>query len=119
MSLSYIDWEVNGVTVLNLSGKLTLGDGTRIFRQLIDDAIGLGKKRVVLNMAEVFRIDSSGLGELVTAHIRMRRSGGKLKLIRLPSRTHELVQLTRLHSVFEFYNDEDSAVRSFGEDSEH
>lgn len=117
MSLSFIDWETSGVTVLNLSGALTLGAGTRVFRQLIEDAITLGKKKVILNMAEVFRIDSTGLGELVTAHIRMLRAGGKLKLIRLPQRTHELVQLTRLHSVFEFFNDEESAVKSFLEET--
>ena len=93
-SLTYIDWEVEGVTVLNLTGRLTLGDGTRIFRQLIVDVVGIGKRKLIVNLAEVIHIDSTGLGELVKAHTTLRENGGKLKLIRLPSRAQALVQLT-------------------------
>src|SRR5438270_13398579 len=116
MSLSYIDWEVEGITVLNLTGKLTLGDGTRIFRQLITDAVGLGKTKLILNLAEVFRIDSTGLGELVTAHTTLKTSGGKMKLIRVSARAQEMVQLTKLYTVFELFEDEAAAVRSFREE---
>ena len=114
-SLTYIDWEVEGVTVLNLTGRLTLGDGTRIFRQLIVDAVGLGKRKIIVNLAEVMHIDSTGLGELVKAHATLRVNGGKLKLIRLPSRAQALVQLTQLHTVLELFETEDQALESFRE----
>ncbi len=117
VGLTYIDWEVEGVTVLNLTGRLTLGDGTRVFRQLIIDAVGLGKRKVILNLADVTHIDSTGLGELVKAHATLRVSGGKLKVIRLPSRAHALVQLTRLHTVFELFETEDEALASFREEA--
>lgn len=112
-SLTYIDWEVEGVTVLNLTGRLTLGDGTRIFRQLIIDVVALGKKKAILNLADVTHIDSTGLGELVKAHTTLRVNGGKLKLIKVPSRAQALVQLTRLHTVFELFQTEDEALASF------
>ena len=115
-SLTYIDWEVEGVTVLNLTGRLTLGDGTRIFRQLIVDAVGLGHRRIIVNLAEVLHIDSTGLGELVKAHTTLRVNGGKLKLIKLSSRAQALVQLTRLHTVFELFETEDQALASFREE---
>ena len=114
-SLTYIDWEVEGVTVLNLTGRLTLGDGTRIFRQLIVDAVRLGKRKIIVNLAEVMHIDSTGLGELVKAHATLRVNGGKLKLIRLPSRAQALVQLTQLHTVLELFETEDQALESFRE----
>jgi anti-sigma B factor antagonist len=115
-SLSYIDWEVNGITVLNLSGPLTLGDGTRLFRQLIDDAIGLGKTKLIVNLAEVYRLDSSGLGELVQAHTTVLKHGGTLKLVKLRPRAQELMQLTRLYTLFELFESEDAAVKSFQKD---
>lgn len=115
--LSYIDWEVNGITVLNLSGPLTLGEGTRLFRQLIDDAIALGKTKLIVNLAEVYRLDSSGLGELVRAHTAVAGHGGALKLLRLRSGAQELFQLTRLYTIFELFDTEDAAVKSFGEAS--
>ncbi len=113
MALSYIDWDRNGILVLSLNGRLTLGEGTHLLRQLIDDALALGKKDIILNMSEVVYIDSTGLGELVARHKAVAQNGGKLKLAKLGSRAQALVQLTRLHTVFEIYNDEDSAVASF------
>jgi anti-sigma B factor antagonist len=113
MSLHYIDWEREGVLVLNLTGKIVLGEGTRTFRQLIQDALAIGKKDIILNLAEVVHIDSSGLGELVTSHSSVKRQGGHLKLIKLTSRAHELVNLTKLHTVFEIYEDEEAALLSF------
>ena len=116
MSLSYIDWEVDGITVLNLSGALTLGDGTALFRQLIDDAIRLGKTSLILNLAEVYRLDSRGLRELVRAHTTVLRNGGSLKLLKLRPRAQELLQLTKLYTLFELFDTEDSAVKSFKPD---
>ncbi len=113
MALNYIDWDRNGILVLSLSGRLTLGEGTRLLRQLIEDALALGKNNIVLQMGEVVHIDSTGLGELVARHKAVAQHGGKLKLAKLGSRAQALVQLTRLHTVFEIYKDEDSAVASF------
>ncbi len=113
MSLSFIDWETNGVTILNLSGRLTLGEGTRLFRQLMQDALSLGKVRLVLNMSEIYHIDSTGLGELVSANTSFRSNGGALKLMKLSGRAQALLGMTRLYTIFEIYPDEESAVQSF------
>jgi anti-sigma B factor antagonist len=113
MTLDFIDWEREGVLVLNLTGRISLGDGTRIFRQLIQDALQMGKKNIILNLREIVYIDSSGLGEMVTAHVTVSRQGGHLKLVQLSQRAHALVNLTRLHTLFEIYDDEESALRSF------
>jgi len=115
MSLDFFDWEVDGVTVLNLSGRITLGDGTKILRKLIRDTLAEGKKRILLNMAEVFYIDSSGLGELVSAYTTVKNSGGQLRLMNLKARVQDLMQLTRMHMVFDIYTDEKAALASFRE----
>jgi anti-sigma B factor antagonist len=113
MALEYFDWEVGDVIVLHLQGPLTLGEGTRRFRTLIHEKLEAGKKNILLNMAEVYYIDSSGLGELVAANTTIHRHGGTLKLMKLAPRVKDLVQLTKVYQVFEVFNDEDSAVRSF------
>jgi anti-sigma B factor antagonist len=115
MILDCFDWEVDGVTVLNLSGRITLGDGTKILRKLIRDTLAQDKKRILLNMAEVFYIDSSGLGELVSAYAAVKNSGGQLKLLNLKSRVQDLMLLTRMHMVFEIYTDEKAALAGFRE----
>jgi anti-sigma B factor antagonist len=113
MILDFFDWEVEGVTVLNLSGRITLGDGTMILRTLIRDTLAEGKVRILLNLAEVFYIDSSGLGELVSAFAAVKNSGGQLKLMNLKGRVQDLMHLTRLHMIFDIYTDEKSALASF------
>lgn len=113
MSLSYIDWEVDDITVLNLSGSLILGEGTRLFRQLIEDAIHLGKIHLIVNLAEVYRVDSTGLGELVRAHTTLLKHGGGMKLLKLRPKAQELMHLTRLYTVLELFEDESTAVKSF------
>lgn len=114
MALEYFDWEVEGVSVLHLQGSITLGDGTSKLRQLILATLDAGKTKVLLNMAEVHYLDSSGLGELIAAYTTVRRRGGQLKLMKLTPRVRDLVQLTKVHSIFEVFPDEESAVRSFG-----
>src|SRR5277367_5112831 len=113
MALDYFDWEVGDVTVLHLQGPLTLGDGTQKLRSIIRDTLAAGKKKILLNMAEVYYIDSSGLGELVAACTTATNSGGVLKVMNLTKRVQDLVQLTRVHRVVEVFSEEDSAVRSF------
>jgi len=113
MSLIAYDWERDGVTVVHLSGKLTLGDGTSSFRTLIRETIESGKKNILLDMSDIYYVDSSGLGELVTAYTTVAKSGGKLKLLKLTQRVQDLVQLTRVYRIFESFEDETVAIRSF------
>jgi anti-sigma B factor antagonist len=113
MALEHFDWEIGDVLVLNLTGPITLGPGTREFRQLITDTLETGRKNILLNMAEVYYIDSSGLGELVAAYTAATRRGGKLKLMKLTQRVQDVVQLTKVYRIFEVFDDETSAVRSF------
>lgn len=113
MALQHFDWEVGDVIVLHLTGPLTLGQATGKFRELINDTLESGKKKILLNMSEVYYLDSSGLGELVAAFNTVTRNGGALKLMKLTRRVHDVVQLTRVYRVFEIFQDEDAAVRSF------
>lgn len=113
MALEYFDWEVGDVIVLHLQGPITLGQATHTFRQLIEDTLAAGRTKIVLNMAEVYYIDSSGLGELVAASTHVRRQGAQLKLMKLAPRVQDVMQLTKLYQVMDVYPDEDSAVASF------
>jgi anti-sigma B factor antagonist len=113
MALEYFDWEVGDVFVLHLQGPITLGQATQTFRQLIQDTVDSGRKKILLNMAEVYYIDSSGLGELVASFTSAQRQGAKLKLMKLAPRVQDVMQLTKLYQVIDVYPDEDSAVNSF------
>jgi anti-sigma B factor antagonist len=113
VALEHFDWEVGDVYVLHLQGPITLGQATERFRRLIQEALDGGKKNILLNMGEVYYIDSSGLGELVAAYTTATRRGGKLKLMKLTQRVQDVVQLTKVYRIFEVFNDEDTAVRSF------
>lgn len=115
MTLEYFDWEVGDIIVLHLQGRITLGEGTETLRKLIRGTLDDGRRKILLNMAEVYYIDSSGLGELIAAQTSAKQCGGKLKLMKLTARVQDLFQLTKVHRVFEVYTDEDSAVRSFSE----
>lgn len=113
MALEYFDWEVGDVLVLHLQGPITLGQPTQKLRQLIQDTVASGRTKILINMAEVYYIDSSGLGELVAAVIHTQRGGAKLKLMKLAPRVQDVMQLAKLYQVIDVYPDEDSAVRSF------
>jgi anti-sigma B factor antagonist len=113
MALEHFEWEVGDVFVLHLQGTITLGQATERFRNLIQEALDGGKKNILINMAEVFYIDSSGLGELVASYTTVTRRGGKMKLMKLTQRVQDVVQLTKVYRVFEVFSDEDTAVRSF------
>ena len=115
--MEYFDWEVGDVLVLHLQGPLTLGDGTKKFRALIHEKLEAGNKKLLLNMSEVYYLDSSGLGELVGAYTTAKRHAAALKLMKLAPRVRDLVLLTHLYHVFEVFEDEDSAVRSFSASS--
>ena len=110
--------QVGGVTVLDISGRITLGEGNVILREIVRDLAEKGRKAIVLNLGEVQYIDSSGVGELVKAHTTIRNQGGQLKLTNLNKRIHDLLQMTRLSAVFDIQKDETSAIESFSTPSQ-
>ncbi len=105
--------EVNGVTVVDLSGRITLGEGSARLREMVRDLLSKGQKKIVLNLGDVNYIDSSGIGELVSGFTTVRNRGGELKLLNLTKKVHDLLQITKLYTVFEVHSDEEAAVGSF------
>jgi len=113
MSMTFKTREVGGVTIVDLSGKITLGDGGITLREEVRKLVGEGQKKIVLNLAEVNYIDSSGLGELVSAYTAVKNAGGELKLLNLTSKVRDLLVITKLVTVFDVKDDEAAAVSSF------
>ena len=106
--------QVGQVVILDISGRITLGEGNVMLREIVGDLAAKGNTNIVLNLGEVVYVDSSGVGELVKAHTTIRTKGGVLKLTNLNQRVHDLLQMTRLTSVFDIEKDEASALKSFG-----
>ena len=106
--------QVGGVTVLDISGRITVGEGNVVLREIVRDLAEKGQEAIVLNLGEVQYIDSSGIGELVKAHTTIRNQGGQLKLTNLNKRVNDLLEMTRLSAVFDIQKDEASAIKSFG-----
>ena len=113
MALTIASRELDGVTVLDLSGRITLGEGSVQLRDAIRGLISKGQKRILLNLAEVNYIDSSGLGELVRAFTTAKNQQADVKLLNLTKKVHDLLQLTKLYTVFDIKDDEASAIASF------
>ena len=113
MALTIASREVNGVTVLDLSGRITLGEGSVQLRDAIRGLISKGEKNILLNLGEVNYIDSSGLGELVSAFTTAKNQQADVKLLNLTKKVHDLLQLTKLYTVFDIKDDEASAIASF------
>jgi anti-sigma B factor antagonist len=113
MSMKLATREVSGVTIVDLSGKITLGEGGMTLREEIRKLLADGSKKIVLNLADVNYIDSSGLGELVSAYTAVKNAGGELKLLNLTSKVRDLLVITKLVTVFDVKDDEASAVSSF------
>ena len=113
MALTIHSREVDGVTVLDPSGRITLGEGSVQIRDAIRDLISKGQKSILLNLGDVNYIDSSGLGELVSAFTTSKNQGADLKLLHLTKKVHDLLQLTKLYTVFDVKDDEASAIASF------
>lgn len=105
--------QVNGVTVVDMSGRITLGEGSVILRDTIRDLLSRGNKKILLNLGDVTYIDSSGIGELVSAFTSVRNQGGELKLLNLTKKVHDLLQITKLYTVFDIKDDETAAVGAF------
>ena len=113
MSMKATIRQVDSVRVVDISGRITLGEGCAQLRELIRDQLTKGNKRLLLNLANVSYIDSSGIGELVSAYTAVSNQGGQLKLLNLTKKVHDLLQITKLYTVFDIHEDEARAIGSF------
>ena len=113
MTLKASSRQVDGVNIVDLNGRITLGEGSVILRDTVRDLISKGRKHILLNLGDVTYIDSSGIGELVSAFTSVRNQGGELKLLKLTKKVHDLLQITKLYTVFDVRDDEAQAVQSF------
>ena len=104
---------VDEITVVDLSGRITLGEGSVVLRDTVRNLVGQGNKKILLNLGDVNYIDSSGIGELVSAFTSVRNQGGELKLLNLTKKVHDLLQITKLYTVFDVKDDEAAAINSF------
>ncbi|HEY3384101.1 MAG TPA: STAS domain-containing protein [Vicinamibacterales bacterium] len=104
---------VGDVTIIDMNGKMTLGEGDELLRDKVNSLVQQGQKKLVLNLAEVPYIDSAGLGEIVRTYTTVSRQGGSLKLLSLTKRIQDLLAITKLLTVFETYESESDAVKSF------
>jgi anti-sigma B factor antagonist len=113
VSVKLTNRQVGDVTVIDAAGRITLGDGASTLRDDIRDLAAKGDKKILMNLSEVSYIDSSGIGELVSGFTTVTNHGGQLKLLGLSKRVKDLLQITKLYTVFEVFEDEAAAVRSF------
>ena len=113
MSLRANSRDIGGVIVIDLDGRITLGDGSALLRDLIRENLDQGHKKLLLNLAAISYLDSTGLGELVSGYRLVKSNGGELKLLNLNKKVTDLLQVTKLYSVFDIHNDEAQAVASF------
>jgi anti-sigma B factor antagonist len=105
--------EVSQVTILDIRGRIVLGDEIHRLRDAVRNLVTEGKKKIILNLADVDYIDSSGVGELVGAFTTVRNAGGELKLLNLSQKVHDVLYVTKLYTVFDIRDDEFQAVKSF------
>jgi anti-sigma B factor antagonist len=113
MSVKLTTRQVGDVSVIDATGRITLGEGASTFRETVREMIAKGDRKLLLNLADVTYIDSSGIGELVSGFTTVTNQGGQLKLLNLTKRVQDLLQITKLYTVFEVFDDEAGAVRSF------
>jgi anti-sigma B factor antagonist len=111
--LNISERQAGDVTVLDLSGKITIGEGSVSLRGAIRRLIEEGKKKILLNLGKVSYVDSSGIGELVSSFTTINREGGQLKLLNLSQKIQDLMTITKLHTVFDVYDDETVGLNSF------
>jgi anti-sigma B factor antagonist len=113
VSIKLTTRQVGDVCVIDAVGRITLGEGSSLFRDTIRDLATKGDKKLLLNLGEVTYIDSSGIGEMVSGFTTVTNQGGQLKLVGLNKRVKDLLQITKLYTVFEAFEDEATAIRSF------
>ena len=113
MSVKLSSRQVGDVSVVDVAGRITLGEGSTALRDTLRDMVAKNQKKILLNLGEVSYIDSSGIGELVSGFTSVTNSGGQLKLLGLTKRVKDLLQITKLYTVFDVHEEESSAIRSF------
>jgi anti-sigma B factor antagonist len=113
MSVKLNTRQVGDVTVIDVSGRITLGEGSSVIRDAVRNLTTKGDKKILLNLGDVSYIDSSGIGVLVAGYTSVTNAGGSLKLLGLTNRIQDLLQITKLYTVFDVHEDEAHAVRSF------
>lgn len=113
MSMKAATRQVEGVTIVDLSGPIKLGEGASVLRDTVKDLLAKGQKNILVNLADVKYIDSSGMGELISAYTSVRKQGGELKLLHLTKKIHDLLQITKLYTVFEILDEEPAAIAAF------
>ena len=113
MSVKLSTRQVGDVSVIDVSGRITLGEGSSALRDTLRDMVSKGQKKILLNLGEVSYIDSSGIGELVSGFTTVANQGGQLKLLSLTKRVKDLLQITKLYTVFEVFEDQASAIQSY------
>ena len=113
MSFKATSREVGEVTIIDMDGRITLGEGSVVLRDTVRDLVAKGEKKILLNLGDVTYIDSSGIGELVSAFTSVRNQQGQLKLLKLTKKVHDLLQITKLYTVFDIYDDEAAALGTF------
>ena len=113
MSMKATVRQVDSITIIDVSGRITLGEGCSQLRDLVRELLGKGNKNILLNLGDVTYIDSSGIGELVHGYTSVSNQGGQLKLLHLTKKVHDLLQITKLYTVFDVHDDEAKAVGSF------
>ena len=118
MSLEIKEREREGICILDMNGRLTVGDEASKFRERMSKLISSGRHNIILNMAQVDYVDSTGLGAMVMCYTTLNRDGGKVKLLNLTRRSIELLVMTKLTTIFEVFNDEQNAINSFFPDRE-
>jgi anti-sigma B factor antagonist len=115
MQITISTRQAGGVTIVDISGRIVLGEESAALRDLVCDLLSKGQKRILFNLGDVSYIDSAGLGHLVSAFTSVRKQGGELKLLNLTNKVHDLMQITRLYTVFDIMDDEVVAVKSFAQ----
>jgi len=113
MNLQATNRDIGSTTVVDISGRITLGEGSAMLRSLVRQLLEHGRKHIVLNLADVNYIDSSGIGELVSSFTAVKKEGGELKLLHLTKKVHDLLLITKLFTVFDVHTDEEKAITSF------
>ena len=113
MNLRATNRDIGDTTVVDISGRITLGEGSALLRTMVRQLLDQGRRYIVLNLADVSYIDSSGIGELVSSFTAVKKEGGELKLLNLTKKVHDLLLITKLFTVFDVHNDEEKAIASF------
>ena len=115
MNMTATTRQAGSVTIVDISGRIVLGEESAALRELICNLLDKGQRQILLNLGDVNYIDSSGLGSLVSAFTSVRKQNGELKLLNLTNKVHDVMQITKLYTVFDIMNDETEGVKSFSQ----